>query len=469
MPFGWRALALDRDARLLRFAAGNSSDAPAAPDLPAALRLTLALEQPTTAVLTIESTDGREKFAQLDLRYGCVFQLFATLLPAATAARVRAEGARLRLLSGDPIAVFAPAEDQTDPDFPAEFAPHLLPTPPSPPASSPPAPATPDVAAPLASLACLQPFNWLHGCVVDALADLGDHAALARHLDRWFLPDGQLRYVGPHSEPRADELFGLEPVLMFAALLRHDPRHPAFAVLRRWLARHTEADGLIIDRGLDAEGIASPVTWISIEACYTVAYPLALAATAFEEPAWRDLAWQQITHRLRHLVRDGVICQRAPLGGPGEQPHWARANAWFLLGLVKTLRALGPLHPAALAEGLPLLRAHAARLLDAQRPDGLWSVYLDAPDTLPDTSASAGLAAALALAAHSGWLDADALDAARCADAALARHLTPDGFLGGVAQLNRGGDTLQRGPYRVLGQFGLGLYGQLRAALALFP
>jgi rhamnogalacturonyl hydrolase YesR len=95
----------------------------------------------------------------------------------------------------------------------------------------------------------------------------------------------------------------------------------------------------------------------------------------------------------------------------------------------------------------------------------LWSVYLDDPAAGSDTSASAGLAAALAMGANAGWLGADALAAAHRADAALARHLTPDGFLGGAAQLNRGGDALQRGGYRVLGQFALGLYGQLRANL----
>jgi len=232
------------------------------------------------------------------------------------------------------------------------------------------------------------------------------------------------------------------------------------------LEKHTEADGLLIDRGLDAEGIPSEVTWISIEAIYTVAYPLALAATILNEPGWRDLAWAQVTHRCRHLVEGGTICQRAPLGGAGEQPHWARANAWFLLGLAKTLRALAPYHAVSLAEGLPMLHEHAARILAAQRADGLWSVYLDDPAAGSDTSASAGLAAALAIGFGEGWLGADALVAARRADAALAKMLTPDGFLGGVAQLNRGGDDLQRGGYRVLGQFALGLYGQLRVALS---
>ncbi|MBC8039054.1 MAG: glycoside hydrolase family 88 protein [Opitutaceae bacterium] len=373
VPFAWPALTLDSSGVELRFAAPSSL----AKDTPANLRITLALEQSTCSVVIVETlaptATPRTELARFDLRYGCVFQIFSTPLSPSAAAHIAREPVRLRLLSGPPITIFTAAVATTPSDFPPEFSPHLL-------AAAPPAP--PEAVLPrLATLACLQPFNWLHGCVVDALADAGDHAALSAHLGRWFHADGHLRYLGPHSEPRLDELFGLEPVLMFAALARHDPCHPAWKVLRRWLAKHTESDGLIIDRGLDAEGLASAVTYISIEAAYTVAYPLALAATALNEPSWRDLAVHQIRHRLAHLVRDGVVCQRAPLGGPGEQPHWARANAWFLLGLVKTLRALGD-HDFV-PEGIALLRTHAARILAAQRPDGLWSVYLDDPAASP--------------------------------------------------------------------------------------
>ncbi|NQW99255.1 glycoside hydrolase family 88 protein [bacterium] len=449
IPFGWPILVVDSSGSLLTVGASSLADSPCD------LRITLAVEMPDTRVVIVESADGSEELGRFDLRYGCVFQMFAIRLSAASSSRIAREGVKLRVSSGAPVVIFAATADS---DLPPEFAPHLL-------ASEGPASAE-SVLPRLASPASLQPFNWLHGCVVDALADADDQPALAAHLGRWFLPGGQLRYIGPHSEPRADELFGLEPVLMFAALVRHDPQHPAFGVLRRWLEKHTEADGLLIDRGLDAEGIPSAVTWISIEAIYTVAYPLALAATILNEPGWRDLAWAQVTHRCRHLVEGGTICQRAPLGGGGEQPHWARANAWFLLGLAKTLRALAPHHTVSLAEGLPMLREHAGRIIAAQRADGLWSVYLDDPAAGSDTSASAGLAAALAIGFGEGWLGADALVAARRADAALAKMLTPDGFLGGVAQLNRGGDDLQRGGYRVLGQFALGLYGQLRVALS---
>ena len=46
----------------------------------------------------------------------------------------------------------------------------------------------------------------------------------------------------------------------------------------------------------------------------------------------------------------------------------------------------------------------------------------------------------------------------------LKNHLTPDGFLTGVAQSNRGGQSLQQSDYRVISQMGMGLMAQLAAA-----
>jgi hypothetical protein len=47
----------------------------------------------------------------------------------------------------------------------------------------------------------------------------------------------------------------------------------------------------------------------------------------------------------------------------------------------------------------------------------------------------------------------------------LLGHLTPDGLLGGAAPANRGGESLQRSAHRVLSPMGMGLMGQLAAAL----
>jgi rhamnogalacturonyl hydrolase YesR len=101
-----------------------------------------------------------------------------------------------------------------------------------------------------------------------------------------------------------------------------------------------------------------------------------------------------------------------------------------------------------------------------QRDDGLWAAYVDDPGLAADTSGSAGIAAALALGARIGILpQAAAVAALRSLDG-LQRHLTPDGFLGGATQANRGGEALQRSDYRVLSQMAMGLQAQLIAELS---
>lgn len=83
----------------------------------------------------------------------------------------------------------------------------------------------------------------------------------------------------------------------------------------------------------------------------------------------------------------------------------------------------------------------------------------------PDNGGSAGIAAALALGVKAGLLSAAMREPAARAAQALSAALTPDGFLKGVAQVNKGGEALQRDDYRVISQFGMGLLAQLYAAL----
>jgi unsaturated rhamnogalacturonyl hydrolase len=92
-------------------------------------------------------------------------------------------------------------------------------------------------------------------------------------------------------------------------------------------------------------------------------------------------------------------------------------------------------------------------------------VFLDRPEFTPDTSGSAGIAAALAIGAQQGWLDATAKSAAARTLTGLKPHLTADGMLGGVSQANKSNDDLQRGICRLVYQMGMGLMVQLIAAL----
>lgn len=84
---------------------------------------------------------------------------------------------------------------------------------------------------------------------------------------------------------------------------------------------------------------------------------------------------------------------------------------------------------------------------------------------MPDTGGSAGIAAAFALGAREGWLETEFRQSAEQTLTGLQTWLSPDGFLGGVSQSNKGGEALQRGNYRVIYQMAMGLMAQLIAAL----
>jgi rhamnogalacturonyl hydrolase YesR len=109
-------------------------------------------------------------------------------------------------------------------------------------------------------------------------------------------------------------------------------------------------------------------------------------------------------------------------------------------------------------------------LLAQQRTDGLWSNFIDEQAQAPDTSGSAGIATAMTLASHYGWLDdvtgVSFQQAASHTFDTLLHYLTADGYLTGVAPNNKGegGITLQRQPYRATMQFATGLMGSLLAA-----
>jgi rhamnogalacturonyl hydrolase YesR len=129
-------------------------------------------------------------------------------------------------------------------------------------------------------------------------------------------------------------------------------------------------------------------------------------------------------------------------GGSRTFRNWSRGVAWYFLGLARSL-------PHLRAAGVDVreleteIRRMAVFVRKHQRSDGLWNCFLDDTATEPDSSGSAGIAAALALAARAGTLSAEDLAAAQFTKSALLARLTPDGFLTGVAQGNRGGERLQ--------------------------
>lgn len=384
-----------------------------------------------------------------DVRFGCLFQVFEIPLAAGDTAEIAREGIGLRLTKGTDLRVFTEGEA-----IPAELQPHLL------------VPGTADrmteYFARMSTLSCVQAFSWQEGCVLDGLLDLAAlpaHAAMkeaAQHHLARFVIGGKLIYEDTFSKPRDGIAYGIEGTLPFAALAKLEPQSPLLEIaLDAWATRQ-DAEGAILDKD-----------HTSSEGAYTVGYPLAVIARLRKDEALEQLALAQLRVRQARLF-DGKMFWRTsdPVEGGGVKKGnraWARGIAWQLLGFARTLRELKG--RSDLAEPIASFQQLAAWTLPYQRPDGLWSVFVDQPELTPDSSGSAGIAAALAIGAQQGWLDETSRAAARKTLDGLQPHLTADGFLGGVSQANKGGDGLQRGSYRVIYQMGMGLMAQLIAAL----
>ncbi len=453
-PFGWTCFAVPlpgEGAARLRWP-GHSTP----PATPGVLRLTTAIDDRELKLLSVRLADSGRPLGQLDLRYAHALETFALPLSDTDLAAAAREGIELTLdLATTPLWLLSPEVAAEAPGL----APALLPD----------TPAETRPAAHLRWLASpnsLHTWGWMEGCVLDALEDLHDaypktefdfSDARRAHLEKFFPADGSLRGETPRSEPCDDAIYGIEATLMFSALASDRPAHPWVDRAVAWWLSRTNAEGAILDE-----------TLLSAEGSYTIAYPLARVAALRAREDLARAALAQLDVRRRHLWHEDAVWLRYHFhDGSRTFRNWARGLAWHFLGTARCARELRAFPGLDLQPVLADLRRLAALALALQLPDGLWRCFLDEPATAPDTSGSAGIAAALALCARHGWIEpAPALAAARRAEAALYRHLAADGQLGGVAQSNRGGEALQRSDYRVLSSMSAGLLGQLRAALA---
>jgi hypothetical protein len=286
---------------------------------------------------------------------------------------------------------------------------------------------------------CLTAFTWTEGCVMDGLLAMKNRAALDRHMELYFQGG-----AGP-------KIGGIEGTLPHGVLARLDPRHAGVdAALRLW-------EGL-----RDPQGCIQDGTLTSAEGCYTVAYPLAAIAAGRRDDALGREAIRQLTFRMDRLPEGDALHLRWDLRNGFTFRNWCRGAAWYLLGIARVLEALGVDADAVVRNEL---RVRAEWIAQRQLPSGLWSTYVDDPAVAPDTSGSAGIAAALAMGVRLGVLPESFREVARRTFAGCVAALTPDGLLAGGSQSNSGGEVLQRSDYRVIHQFGMGLLGQLMAEL----
>jgi unsaturated rhamnogalacturonyl hydrolase len=418
------------------------------------LRITVALDYRDAQQVDVILRQSNERIGVIDIRYAYVFQPFELLLTEEQTAAVLNEGVRLELIGGkEPLWVFDAHDDVAERVL---FVPHLL--------MGEPDSRVDEALNTMLSLSSLQPFGWMEGCVLDGLHSLQSilgedrvNPILDLHFSQFFNAQGDLLYEDLHGQQADGTFTTIEATLPLAVIAKYRRDHPVILkALEFFEAAGRRNGGAVIDEDM-----------VTAEGSYTVAYPLAVMARQFNRQDMAEQAIAQILLRRDCLAREQHVFLRYHRK---SQEHtfrsWARAFAWYCLGLVKTCIELKDSQFANLV-GMAELEAEIIRIAQVavawRQPDGLWSCFLDDATTGIDTSGSAGISAALALAASRQLLPNEFLMLARDNFLELSTYLTPDGILTGVAQHNAGGMELQKSGYRVHSQMGLGLWAQLYA------
>ena len=211
--------------------------------------------------------------------------------------------------------------------------------------------------------------------------------------------------------------------------------------------------------------------FLSTEGCYTYAYPLMQIAINRRDAGLAQTALDEICARIERLVAaDGGISQNVPANKKPAMRNWGRGIAWFMLGIVQTMRALenSPLKGEKF-DGVDLIKktiADSSKYIKSfQGENGAWSCFIDDEKTLLETSGSVGIAAAFALAAEAGLIDSSYMERAeKTLNWFMDReNIEPDGFSKNVTQSNRIGNAFQRSGYRVIMPISSGLAAQIIA------
>lgn len=312
------------------------------------------------------------------------------------------------------------------------------------------------------SEATLQPCDWMAACVWDGLNDwskLGNEAAreaLARHIAVNFPPGGDFIHEGMRSDPKDNQPSGYENHGPFAVLAEHQPQHPAIRIAEEGFER---------DYKPQVDAVSGWV--LPAETSYAVSYPMASFAVHAGRQQWLPRALHQLRRNRELLTEpDDLYLRYRWENGERTFKNWSRGVAWYFLGMVRTLTLL------PLDQRPEDLLAEANRMAvwarEHQEETGLWPCYLKEESVLPDTSGSSGIAAAIAIGVREGILPQNHLPTARLAKSGLMQHLTPDGWLKGVSQSNKGvthAMDIQRSKFRVIAPWGMGMLAQLLAAL----
>ncbi len=452
IPFGWAGVAVG--------GVGGSGDATVRLKLPTSavrgqpgrLRLTSAIDSRENKRVMVKAGVSGQVMGGFDLRFTPAIQTVEVQLSATQMVEAAQQGLTLSMVEGTgPWWFFTEGSPATK--LPAVLSPHVL-------VAEQDAQPVQAFLQQMEGLGCVQPFGWMEGCVLDGQWDLhhlwpgrGYQTAMTEHLRLFFTDDGRLIFEDPRSRVHDGRLDSIESTLMFAALGRLQPQHPAMPLVWEfWDRLRTQHDGMVRDANT-----------LSAEGSYTVAYPMALLAVMQQNESALLRALDQLRVRRDHLVNDKGLHLRWHTDGSHTFTNWCRGVAWYMLGLTRTLEVVGASMPVG--DLRDELRRVATWAMKYQNQQGLWHAFLDDVNCGPDTAGSAGIAAALAQGTVLGLLPDVAAQSANRAVRGLYAHLTPDGLLDGVTQSNRGGEPLQRGTYRVISPMGMGMLAQAMGQL----
>lgn len=405
-----------------------------------ALRLCLVSDLVSFQWLEVSLPDNRV-VGKIDLSLGNSFQLVQLAIPSGLIKDVLKQGVVIRLRGkGDAVRFFSNGEAVTK-----SMLPHLLTVGNQKPID--------EFLNRMASRSSVTAYGWEEGCVVDGLAMLSKFRkdslrfknALNDHLKLLFPKDNAVNH--------ASGIFSMEETACIAQLAFKNPYHPDVNnVFEFWNKKKNES------------GMINDGTTVVAEGNYTVAWPLAVLGKQLNRPDLTEEAIRQLRHRVEYLVdKEGAIWLRNNKGNKTYR-LWNRGNAWYLLGMVKTLDIMDNPPADLIAE----VKRACAFLAPLQDEEGMWHVFAgEATTTAPESSGTSGIAAAMAISMRRGWIDNTYKPIVQKAYKALQNRLTPDGYLDGVSQSNKwqGGEKFQRATKGTTCQWGMGMFAQLIAEI----
>ncbi|MRX65373.1 glycoside hydrolase family 88 protein [Maribacter luteus] len=438
VAFGWPAIGIRPDDSIVLKPEKDF------PETNLFLRISTAQETWDKKLVHVKIAGKDTTLGIIDIRSSSVLVPYELEIDKKHARSIKEHGLKLLLEASEPLWIF----DQQSRDMDnGSLCPHFL-------ATTEEHGSVQDFLDRFMSVNSIQAFGWREGTVLDGLWQLysqkGEKKALEvikKHFKLFFDENKNLIYENARSIPKLNQMDGIESTIPFATLARIDANHPILkTVVKAW-------DTYTMENGMVTDGMTR-----TAEGCYTVAYPMAVVGRLWKRKDLMHKAMDQLRHRLV-LIEGGNFYLRY---NEREKTfrNWARGAAWFLLGFVRTISELKEEFMDEEITGK--FREGVDIAISMQQKDGLWNCFMD-QDVAPDTSGSAGISAAIVTGVENGILNPSYNKAAEKCWMGLQDYITPDGFLKGVAQDNRGGIGLQQSDYRVIAQMGMGMMAQLYA------